>query len=163
MWSLIIGLGLAVAAPEMIPEEDLELIGRAAPTFDLHTLDGGNFKLEDYRGKLVVLSFWASWCSPCRYELPALNQLSKQRSDVVFIGVNVDREPGPAKKFLKGISVDFPIIMDNNSEVLGEYNVMSMPTLFLIDKQGIVAYSKTGFSREKGLAELEAAISKADK
>ena len=127
---------------------------------DLPTLDGGQFSLAEHRGKPVVLSFWASWCSPCRYELPALSIMAEQRNDVQFIAVNVDRNSAPAKKFLRGMEMNLPVVLDSQSMILGEYSVISMPTLFLIDANGTVQFSKVGFSKEKGLVELEAALEK---
>ena len=158
MLGLLLGAGFALAAPEMIPEEDTDLVGRSAPVFSFATLDGGQFSLEEQRGKTVVLSFWASWCTPCRYELPALQELSGERPDILFVAVNVDRDLVPAKRFLRGLDLTMPVVLDNNSEALGEYGVMSMPTMFVVDKNGTIQFAKTGFSKEKGLAELEAAL-----
>ena len=149
-----------LAAPEMIPMDDTDILGKAAPTFDLETLDNKKIKLEDLRGKPVVLSFWASWCSPCRYELPELNTLVSKYPNVQFVAVNVDKSVGPAKKFLHGITLDMPIVMDNSALILGEYGVLSMPTLFLIDSNGTVQYTKIGYSQEKKLVELEDEIKK---
>ncbi|MCA9566607.1 MAG: TlpA family protein disulfide reductase [Myxococcales bacterium] len=146
---------LALAAPEMIPENDVDLVGRTAPSFTAQSDDGAEFTLDSTRGKTVVLSFWASWCGPCRLELPALAALQKERDDIVIYAVNVDRTRQDAKKFLSSVSFDLPIVWDNRAEALGQYDVMSMPTMFLIDRNGTVKWRKTGFSRENGLKELE--------
>ncbi len=145
MLSLWLAAGLAVAAPEMIPEQDLELVGRSAPLFELETLDGGSFSLEDARGSVVVLSFWASWCGPCRLELPALNRLQQERPDLKIVAVNVDRERDDAEEFLSTLEIGLPVALDNQAKALGEYAVMSMPTMFLVDTNGTVKFQKTGF------------------
>ncbi len=150
--------GPASAGPEMIPEADLSLEGRVAPPFEVSTLDGGTFNLEDHRGKIVVMSFWASWCSPCRLELPALDALQKERDDLYIVAVNVDRDRAAAERFLNSLDIDLPVAWDNEALALGLYDVLSMPTMYLIDANGTVKFKKVGFSREKGLAELEAKI-----
>lgn len=144
--------------PEMIPIEALDLLHKPAPGFELKTLDGGSFKLQDHKGKTVVLSFWASWCGPCRKELPELAKLQKERSDVEIFAVNVDRDKALAQKFLTTTPVELPIIWDQDSIALGQYEVLSMPTLFVIDKNQVVTFRKTGFSEERGLAELIAVL-----
>jgi thiol-disulfide isomerase/thioredoxin len=154
------GSPAALAAPEMIPEKDVDLVGRTAPEFTGENDDGGAFALSDTRGKPVVLSFWASWCGPCRLELPALAELQKTRDDVVIYAVNVDRERSKAKQFLAKVKFDLPIVWDNKAEALGQYDVMSMPTMFLLDAQGTVKWRKTGFSKQKGLVELEEQLAK---
>lgn len=148
----------APAGPEMIPVEAIDLVGRTAPPFEGPTFDGGTFKLEDQRGKVVILSFWASWCGPCRQELPALDALKKERPDLQIYAVNVDRERALADKFLAQVKFDLPIVWDNESKALGQYEVLSMPTMFLLDRNGTVKFRKTGFSQENGLKELRAAL-----
>lgn len=157
IWCLLAALP-AWGAPEMIPEHDVQLIGRTAPSFAAPLLSGGSFDLEQTRGKAVVLSFWASWCGPCRLELPALDALAKERDDVAIYAVNVDRNRGAAQRFLQAVPIDLPVVWDNQAMALGQYDVTSMPTMFLMDAKGTVKFRKTGFSREKGLAELEGAL-----
>lgn len=151
----------ASAYPEMIPLQEASLVGRAAPEVELSTLDGGQFVLSESRGKPVVLAFWASWCGPCRKEMPALVALQQERADVQIVMVNVDRDLRDARRFLSQIGLskdDAEIALDNEALALGAYGVMSMPTTFLIDQSGVVRFHKVGFSTEKGLAELEAAL-----
>lgn len=147
--------------PEMIPVEAMEIVGHAAPDIDLELKDGGRFKLADQRGKIVVFSFWASWCSPCRKELPALSALAPQYKDVVFVAINVDKERGPAEKFLSAVDFNLPIAFDPDAMTMGQFSVMSMPTMYVIDRKGNVFYKKVGFSEEKGFAELIDAIGRA--
>lgn len=151
----------AGAYPEMIPLEETSLIGRAAPDVDLQTLSGGKFVLSEARGRPVVLAFWASWCGPCRKEMPALMALQEKNSDVRIVMVNVDKDIRDARRFLAQIGLsaeEAEIALDNEAIALGAYSVLSMPTTFLVDPNGTVKFHKVGFSTEKGLAELEAAI-----
>ena len=161
IFSIFLGLFLhteAFAVPEMIPETDTDLLGRSAPEFKLPTFKGSVIELNKLRGKVVVLSFWASWCSPCRFELPELSRIRPLYPNVEFIAVNVDRERSPAERFLKRFPFELPIAWDTQAEILGQYAVISMPTLMLIDKNGTIKYIKVGYSKEKKLAELETKI-----
>jgi thiol-disulfide isomerase/thioredoxin len=176
MWlSLIVGAALAqtpppsptpppppVASgervPEMIPVEALDLVGKPAPGFEAPLLRGGSFKLQEQKGKVVILSFWASWCGPCRQELPALSNLQKQRPDLAIFAVNVDRNKADAERFLSQVQFELPIVWDNQAMALGQYEVLSMPTMFLLDRNQKVVWRKTGFSQENGLKELEAKL-----
>lgn len=159
MWMVMLLLGSsALAEPEMIPEQAGDLLGRTAPSFEAVRLDGQPFDLEATRGKPVVLSFWASWCGPCQLELPALSELQKTRPDIAIYAVNVDRDRRLADRFLSKVQVDLPIVWDNASMAMGQYDVLSMPTMFLLDANGTVKLRKVGYSKEKGLAELEAAL-----
>jgi len=148
----------AHAGPELIPEDAVDMVGRTAPSFAATTLDGQPFDLESTRGKPVVLAFWASWCGPCRLELPALSKLQKERSDIVIYAVNVDRDRRKADAFLRKIEVDLPVVWDNESKAMGQYDVLSMPTTFLLDPQGTVKLRKVGYSEAKGLTELLTAL-----
>jgi thiol-disulfide isomerase/thioredoxin len=153
----------AFAEPEMIPLEAVEIVGHDAPPIELKLREGGSFKLEEHRGRVVVLSFWASWCGPCRLELPALSEYAATRNDVDIIAINVDRKQPEAERFLKGVKVTLPIVWDPDALMLGEFAVMSMPTSFVIDKHGKVHARKIGFSQEKGLTELIGYIDEASR
>jgi thiol-disulfide isomerase/thioredoxin len=144
--------------PEMIPERPTSIVGRTAPEIEATLLDGQPFHLSSLRGRVVVVSFFASWCTPCRVELPALSELASRRPDVAIVAVNVDRDPDDARAFLAAVPVALPIVLDHSALALGRYGVVSMPTLFVLDPRGTVRYQKVGFNRETGIAELEQAI-----
>ena len=156
-------LGTALAlillgSPEMIPPDDGELLGHTAPDVSFQLGDGQTKKLSDYKGKTVVLSFWASWCAPCRKELPALAELAAKRPEVTFFAVNVDKERKLAAHFLQELKLLLPVAYDPDSSVMARFDVVSMPTMFMIDKNGTVKFRKAGFSSDTGLAELVTAL-----
>lgn len=122
------------------------LLNRPAPDFELKTLDGDKVRLADLRGKPVLLSFWATWCGPCRRELPELAALHDefQKKGLVILGVN-DEGKGTAKKYAEKELLPFPILDDSGLKVNRLYRVRSIPTLFLIDKDGkIVRFLRGG-------------------
>ena len=151
---------VALAAPELIPEEAMQnvLVGRTAPDFDAQQADGQAFKLSETRGKPVLLTFWASWCGPCRAELPDLSDYQKAHPELSIFAVNVDRERRKAEGFLRQVSFDLPIVWDTDSQAMGQYDVLSMPTMFLLDANGTLKWRKTGYSRANGFKELDAAL-----
>lgn len=156
-------VAVATAAPEMIPAEVFERVKAAAAGADgseveLPLRDGGTFRMRDHRGSPVLLSFWASWCGPCRAELPALSRWATAHPDVRVFTVNVDRARPPAERFLQAVTFDLPVAYDPDANQLGEFGVMSMPTMFLFDRSGAFAWSHTGYSAERGFAELDAAV-----
>ncbi len=104
--------------------------------------------LSDLRGKVVYLTIWASWCEPCREELPYLNELRREMAARGFevLAVNVDPEAADAKRFLRQVPVDYPVLSDVKSEVLNAFNVQGLPTHFLIDRGGVIRTSGKGFS-----------------
>ena len=113
-------------------------IGGAAPDFTLKSKSGKNIKLSEYRGEVVMVNFWASWCGPCRQEMPALEQLYSKYKDLGFVilGVNIDEDSGKAVGMLNKIPVSFPILFDSNKKISDLYDVTAMPTTYLIDRDG---------------------------
>jgi thiol-disulfide isomerase/thioredoxin len=103
--------------------------------------------LADYRGKVVLLNFWASWCGPCRKEMPILEQLHKQYQNkgVMLVGVNVEPDSEDARKWLKGTPVSFPILFDRDSAVSKLYEVQGMPNTVILDRKGRVRYIHRGY------------------
>lgn len=156
IWSFL--LPAALATPEMIPESAMELVGHPAPPIEAKLADGSAFTLASKSGKKVVISFWASWCGPCRNELPALSTFAKEHPQFQYIALNVDRDRAAAEKFLSAVQVDVPIAYDPEAISMGAYGVMSMPTMFVVDEKGMLAWQKIGFNQERGLSELAATL-----
>ena len=118
----------------------------AAPAFELTDLDGQPHKLTDYLGKVVVLNFWATWCPPCREEMPSMQRgWEKVRDeDIVFLGVNVGEDADTVFLFLADYSVDFPLLLDKDATVIEQYPVTGLPTTYIIDPQGRITHRAVG-------------------
>ncbi len=115
-------------------------IGNAAPDFQLQTLDGSTVKLSDYRGKRVMVNFWATWCPPCRAEMPDLEKFH-QNNDVIILAVNLtqtEQSMQEIKDFVHEFELTFPILLDKNIEVANRYAIRPIPTSFMIDSNGII-------------------------
>ena len=102
----------------------------SAPDFTLKSLEGSNLRLEEYRGQVVLLNFWASWCGPCRQEMPLLDRLHHRYEDTGFavLGVNVEGEAAPAQEIVDKTNVTFPILIDDGQRVSEMYNLQPMPS-----------------------------------
>jgi peroxiredoxin len=118
-----------------------------APDFTLKSSLGTNVRLSEQRGQVVMLNFWASWCGPCRQEMPLLDGISKKYSKMGFVlyGVNVEQDNTDAKKMLKDLKVQFTILFDPESKLSSLYNVDAMPTSVMIDKKGKIRYVDRGY------------------
>ncbi|MFT5218117.1 MAG: thiol-disulfide isomerase/thioredoxin [Planctomycetota bacterium] len=123
-----------------------EISGRA-PDFTLKQLKGSNLKLSELTGTVVLINFWASWCGPCREEMPLLNALHKKYEPLGFtvLGVNVEEQVANAKGFLDKFPVDFPILLDNKNQVSKLYEVIAMPTTVVVDRDGNMRYLHQGY------------------
>jgi peroxiredoxin len=119
----------------------------AAPDFTLKSTQGDNIRLSEHRGEVVLLNFWASWCGPCRQEMPLLDALQQRYNKLGFsvVGVNVDKDSALANKMLKDIPVTFPVLLDNTGAVSASYNVSAMPTTVIIDRDGNMRYLHKGY------------------
>ena len=119
----------------------------AAPDFTLKSTQGDNLRLSEHRGEVVLLNFWASWCGPCRQEMPHLAALQERYSKLGFniVDVNVDKDSALANKLLKDIPVSFPVLLDNTGSVSASYNVSAMPTTVIIDRDGNMRYLHKGY------------------
>jgi len=129
------------------------LIGAPVPEFTGELMDGGSLSSAEFKGKVTYLSFYASWCGPCRRELPELNELHKkyaaQGFQVIAVGVDSDQggKNGAAlsRAMAKKYKAIYPVILDPSNEVLGHFDVQSMPTTYIIDKAGVIRHKQVGF------------------
>ena len=155
---------LALALLRGNPENDGgPLVGRPAPDFALTALDGTKVDLAQYKGRPVVLNFWASWCGPCRSEAPLLSDLSKRQSEggLVVLGVLFQDKAGDARKFRDDFGLAFPSALDPSARIAIEYGVAGVPETFFIDKNGVIRKHVPGeIDQQKvrdGLKEIGAA------
>ena len=121
--------------------------GAPAPTFQLDSSSGKPVALNDFKGKVVLINFWASWCGPCRKEMPILDQLQKQYQPRGFtmVGVNVEPNSSDAVNWLKATPVSFPILFDRDSTVSKLYQVQGMPNTVIVDRKGNVRFIHRGY------------------
>jgi peroxiredoxin len=118
-----------------------------APDFSLPARDGGNLQLSDLRGQVVMINFWATWCGPCRQEMPLLQQLQAKYEPLGFtmVGVNVEPDRAAAQAWLQNVSVSFPILFDQKNAVAAEFGVQGMPSSVFVDREGNVRYVHQGY------------------
>jgi thiol-disulfide isomerase/thioredoxin len=124
--------------------------GSKAPEFKSPALDGGKvLSLAAYRGKVVYLDFWASWCPPCLTSLPLLEQLRKEfpADQFQILAVNVDQDVAKARKFIQKTGVGYPSATDPKGRLPEMYGIETMPTSFLIDRNGVIRYVHHGFRK----------------
>ncbi len=129
-------------------------VGHPAPDFTLPGLDGTLVSLSDLRGRPVVLNFWATWCGPCRAEMPEL-QAAADRFDgsLVVLGVDQGEDEATVSAFLQELGISFPIVLDKEQDVGNTYRIMGLPTTFFIDKNGMIQRVWTGEMNGAILAE----------
>ena len=118
-----------------------------APDFTLRTLNGPNLRLHEQRGRVVLVNFWATWCGPCRQEMPHLSRLyDKYRSSgFVLLGINIDDDARVAAELASKLKVTFPVLLDTDKKVSRVYDIGAMPATLLIDRDGRVRYMHRGY------------------
>ncbi|WP_457600901.1 peroxiredoxin family protein [Hydrogenivirga sp.] len=123
--------------------------GDIAPDFTLKTIDGREVSLKDYRGKVVLINFWATWCPPCRNEMPLFVRVYKRHRDKGFeiLAVSTDSSLDPVKKFVKEFRINFPVLYDDKN-VVSLYGIQGLPTSFLIDREGKIIKVRLGEYKE---------------
>jgi len=123
------------------------LEGQVAPDFALKSSTGENLRLSEYRGDVVMINFWATWCGPCRQEMPLLDELYTRYERVGFnlLGVNIDDDSRRAMQMIDELGVNFPVLFDSRKEVSKLYEVEAMPVTVLVDREGNVRYVHHGY------------------
>ena len=126
--------------------------GKAVPDFVLSGIDGKSVHLKDYQGKPVVINFWATWCPPCRAEMPLLSQTSAKLQDrVIFLAVDDDEDPAQVKNFVEQGRIIIPVLLDPGGKINALYYVESYPITLFLDSQGILRAQHIGQLDEQTL------------
>ena len=143
--AFIISLGLLLGCSH---REQMGLApGNNPPQFELKNLNGEVASLASFKGKTVLLNFWASWCGPCRQEMPLLDAMSQRYSAAGFVllGIDVEEDNTDAKKIVKDLKISYPILFDTENKVSKLYSVETMPTTVMVDKKGKIRFINHGY------------------
>ncbi len=138
---------ISLACLASYPAQAATSLNKSAPDFTLKMKTGGNFRLAEHRGEVLFINFWASWCGPCRQEMPILDELHSRYRSAGFnvIGITIDEDPRKADAMLEKIPVTFPVLYDAESSVSELFDVDAMPTSILVDRKGKVRYLHRGY------------------
>jgi peroxiredoxin len=120
--------------------------GILAPEFHLQDLDGRSHYLSDFKGRVLIANFWASWCAPCREELPSMNRAwsTLKHEAVVMLAINVGEERQAVEAFVEDYPIDFRVLLDSDGEIGRRWGVRGLPTTFIIDPRGEIVYRVVG-------------------
>ena len=151
MTMLLLPTSCSVGYTKTTPQE------KAAPDFHLKSLDGQVVSLNDFRGKPVLINFWASWCGPCREEMPYLQQVYDEWTGkgLVLLTIDIGETPAAIKKFFAENNLSLPVLLDSDKEVGRVYGITGVPETFLIDKNGIIRKKKIGAYENKQAIESD--------
>lgn len=139
-------------------------INQTAPDFQLKTLDDKKVKLSDYRGKIVILNFWATWCPPCKAEIPQMEKYYKKQAKddgVEILAVNLtkaDKDKAYIRDFVKSYEMTYPVLLDEDGEQQRQYEIVTIPTTFFIDKNGKIQKKVVGPMDQEMMSKTIAAI-----
>jgi cytochrome c biogenesis protein CcmG/thiol:disulfide interchange protein DsbE len=135
-WRVVAGSGDGASGTPQAHRVNVAQVGAPAPNFELQTLDGRTVQLADFRGRPVLVNFWASWCTPCRDEFPFLQQLVNDHKDLVVLGVTEDTITSDAKAFVRHRHATWPMLADTGGQVAREYGVKPIPQTMFVDRNG---------------------------
>ncbi len=144
------------ASPQQNPQkEDVPVspqIGGLSPDFSLTALDGSTFTLSETRGRPVLLNFWATWCPPCRAEMPAIqSRAAEWGDDLLVVGIEVGEPPNEVQAFVDSFGLTFPVVLDRRGSVAHRYLVQGLPTTVVLDADGVVQARHVGAMSERDL------------
>jgi peroxiredoxin len=124
-----------------------DIVNQPAPDFALRAMNGAPVRLSEHLGEVVIVNFWATWCGPCRQEMPLLDALygKYKQAGLVLLSVNIDEHAEPAIEMAQTLKVSYPVLFDSRKEVSRAYDVGAMPVTVLVDRAGVVRYVSEGY------------------
>jgi peroxiredoxin len=158
--AIILVSGLLITSCGSNPNSPAAAVGNPAPEFQLPDLDGQAISLNDLKGKPVLLNFWASWCGPCRSEMPYMQEIHEEWSGdgLVLLTINIGEGLPQVQEFLQKRNLSLPVLLDTQNNVAEQYGVQYLPTTFFIDKDGIIQEKIVGAFKNK--TQIETRLSK---
>lgn len=142
---LVILAAIIFTIYQVIQDKSTVSVGEKAPDFQLKTIDGQTVKLSDFRGQGVLLNFWASWCGPCKAEMPFIEEANQMHiKGVKILAVNIRETPLVVQKFFEQKNLNFTALLDRKGEITDRYNIVKIPSSYLINKDGVVVKKVIG-------------------
>ncbi len=128
-------------------------VGEIAPDFTLPDLDGNEVRLSEFRGKVVFVNFWATWCPPCRAEMPDIESLYQEYKDegLVVIGIDIGEPEATVRRFVQQGGYSWTFVLDSDGAVAANYNIRAIPTSFFIDREGVIQAVNIGAMTKRGM------------
>ncbi|MCB8980408.1 MAG: redoxin domain-containing protein [Ardenticatenaceae bacterium] len=156
----IIWMSLKTAEPEPTTNSygapALAQKGGTVTDFSLGSLDGSQIALADYEGEVIIMNFWATWCPPCRAEMPGINRFYEAHQDegLVVLAINAQEDAATVRPFIEQSGFSFPVLLDLQGRVADQYSTRSFPTTFIIDRNGVIQHVQTGEISESELENI---------
>ncbi len=150
--TLLVILALALLATGCSPNPTQGTkVHSLAPDFQLYNLDGNRVSLSDFRGKPVLINFWATWCPPCRAEMPYIQEIYEEWTNkgLLVLAINIGERSSKVEEFMRSNSLSFAVLLDTKQDVAQRYNITGIPTTFFIDKDGIIQDKVIGAFQNK--------------
>jgi len=147
--AILLVLGIVITAcPNEAPAPE---VGKRAPDFELDALDGQSIALSGLKGTPVLVNFWATWCGPCTYEMPFLQQVYEDwpEEELVLLAINIQEGSSKVSQFMQSQGFSFPVLLDSQAAVAQQYSVMGIPSTFFIDSDGVIQEIKVGAFRSQ--------------
>ncbi len=150
MLMLLVGCSTTSGLPEAptAPRTPVARVGETAPDFQLQDLEGNTITLSDLRGRPIMLNFWATWCPPCRDEMPLIQQIYEEWTgkppSVVVLTIDMGESQATVERFMQSQGLSMPVLLDIKQDVAGKYNIAGIPTTFFIDADGVIQDKKIG-------------------
>jgi cytochrome c biogenesis protein CcmG, thiol:disulfide interchange protein DsbE len=152
---LLLGGGIERLRPRNPAEIGLPEVGEPAPDFALQSVSGEELRVSSQRGQVVLVNFWATWCVPCRSEMPAIERVYRQQAERGFrvVAVDVQESESEVQPFMTELNLTFPAVLDRDGYVSRLYRARALPSSFLIDRQGIIRFVRVGALSQEQLEE----------
>jgi len=145
---LTVGFPMCGCSPDSAAVGGIEgtKVGNLAPDFQFYDSEGDLVSLSDLRGRPIILNFWATWCGPCVYEMPYIQQVHEEQSDkgLVLLAINMGGTSSQVEEFLQSHDLSLPVLLDAKRDVAARYNIRYIPTTFFVDKDGTIQAVKVG-------------------
>lgn len=148
-FSLILFSYLVFTTAAIAADTNTETSAKPAPDFTLKSSSGKNIRLEELAGQVILINFWASWCAPCRKELPELELLFEKYQHLGFtiLAISNDTDIIKAREFSDPLKLSYPILFDNNQDISSLYRVKAMPSTYIVDRKGMIRHHHLGFKQ----------------